>query len=184
MIPKRMKRKATVSICVVAVLSLLLPACGDDAADTTTTTAPVQTNLAVAADIVWGPLNISDDQSATQVCVLGNRYPRNSEIVWRARVTDPVTGEGLGDEALSGVVVELSDGQQLAMRYGPHPRENPNDFFWTVSFDVPVDYPTGTLGYEIVATGNDGRTGTFSQFNVESSLLTITDEVLETIEET
>lgn len=171
-------------ICLVATLAVLLPACGDDTADTTTTTQAAVTNLGLAADIVWGPLNIPDEERATQVCVLGNRFPRNSEIVWRARVSDPVTGEGLGDEKLSSVVVELGDGQVLDMRYGPHPRENPNDFFWTASFDVPVDYPTGTLDYEIVATGVDGRTGTFRQFDVESSLLTITDEVLETIEET
>ena len=170
-------------ICVAAVLAMLLPACGDEAADTTTTTQPAVTNLGVAADIVWGPLNIPDEERATQVCVLGNRFPRNSEIVWRARVIDPVTGEGMGDEELSSVVVELSDGQTLDMRFGPHPRENPNDFFWTVSFDIPVDYPTGTLNYEIVATANDGRTGRFLQFDVESSLLTITDDVLETIEE-
>lgn len=171
-------------IGVTVVLAMLLPACADETADTTTTTEAAAVHLGVAADIVWGPLNIPDEERATQVCVLGNRFPRNSEIVWRARVVDPVTGEGLGDEELSNVVVELSDGQVLDMRYGPHPRENPNDFFWTVSFDVPADYPTGTLGYEIVATGADGRTGTFTQFDVESSLLTITDEVLETIEET
>lgn len=170
-------------IGLVVALAMVLPACGSDTADTTTTTQVPAAHLGVAADIVWGPLNIPDEQRPTQVCVLGNRFPRNSEIVWRARVVDPVTGEGMGDEELSGVVVELSDGQVLDMRYGPHPRENPNDFFWTVSFDVPVDYPTGTLGYEIVATAADGRTGTFTQFDVESSLLTITDEVLETIEE-
>lgn len=177
------KHMLRLSVAVVVVLAMLLPACGSETADTTTTTQAAPTHLGVAADIVWGPLNIPDEQRPTQVCVLGNRFPRNSEIVWRARVVDPVTGDAMGDEELSSVVVELSDGQVLDMRYGPHPRENPNDFFWTVSFDVPADYPTGTLGYEIVASAADGRTGTFSQFQVESSLLTITDEVLETIEE-
>jgi len=33
----------------------------------------------------------------------------------------------------------------------------------------------------VVATATDGRTGSFLPFNVASSLLTITDEVLETI---
>jgi hypothetical protein len=171
-------------VALITILSMALGACGGDSADTTTTTeaAAVQTILAISADVVWGPLNIPEDERGTQVCVLGNRFPRNSEIVWRARVTDPVTGEPLTDETAS-VEVQLSDGQVLEMRYGPHPRDNPTDFFWTTSFDIPADYPTGTLGYEIAATANDGRTGTFSQFQVAPSLLTITDEVLETIEE-
>src|SRR5665811_67757 len=107
------KRKMKLSFYVVVVMAMLLPACGSETADTTTTTEAAPTHLGIAADIVWGPLNIPDEQKATQVCVLGNRFPRNSEIVWRARVVDPVTGEGLGDEQLSSVVVELSDGQVL-----------------------------------------------------------------------
>lgn len=166
---------------LLAVVGLMLPACGAGA-ETTTTLAPAPLALGMTADVVWGPLNIPDDQKATQVCVLGSRFPRNSEIVWRLRVTDPVTGEGMSDEMLTTVQVKLSDGQVLDMSYRPHPKDNPTDYFWTVAFDVPVDYPTGNLGYEIVAVSGDGRTGTFAQFNVAPSLLTITDEVLETIE--
>ncbi len=114
--------------------------------------------------------------------MLKNQFPRNSEIVWRARVMAP-DGSQLDDTQLESVVVELADGQTLEMRYGDHPRDNPTDQFWTTSFDIPADYPTGTIDYEIVATDADGRTGTYKPFNVAPSLLTITDEVLETIEE-
>lgn len=176
--------RSRLGVCLTLALGLLLASCGGDEAESTTTVAaPPDTVLAVSADIVWGPLNIPEDQRATQVCVLGNRFPKNSEIVWRARVVDPVTGEDMSDEELASVQVQLSDGQVLDMRYGPHPPDTPADFFWTTSFDIPVDYPSGTLGYEIVATAADGRTGTFTQFQVAPSLLTITDEVLETIEE-
>jgi hypothetical protein len=168
---------------VLLVVTAVVVACGDSADETTTTEASApDAALAVAADVVWGPLNIPADQAATQICVLGNRFPRNSEIVWRARVTDPVTGDPITDET-GAVEVQLSDGQVLEMRYGPHPPDTPTDFFWTTSFDIPEDYPTGTLGYEIVASSNEGQSGTFTQFQVAPSLLTITDEVLETIEE-
>lgn len=174
--------KRALAVVTVAVLAVSLAACGDDDEGSDDALTAQTVSLAVAADVVWGPLNIPEDEAAGQVCVLGNRFPRNSEIVWRARVTDPVTGEQLDDTATS-VEVQLSDGQVLEMRYGPHPRDNPNDFFWTTSFDIPVDYPTGTLGYEIVATTEDGRSGAFVPFNVTPSLLTITEEVLPTIEE-
>lgn len=183
-------------IAVIGVLGLLVAACGDTgggtADDTTdeqqteqetaTEEAAGSDTLVIAADTVTGPLNIPEDQRGSAVCVLQSRFPRNSEIVWRARVFDS-SGQELDDSALESVTVQLADGQTFDMRYGPHPRENPTDHFWTTAFDIPADYPTGTLDYEIVATATDGATGTFKPFQVAPSLLTITDEVLETIEE-
>lgn len=172
-------------IALLVVATLALSACGDtaeEAEDTTPATVAVEEPLVIQADTVSGPLNIPEEQGSA-VCVQQSRFPRNSEIVWRARVIDPVSGEELGDEGLESVVVNLGDGETLEMRYGPHPRDNPTDSFWTTSFDVPSDHPTGTLDYEIVATAADGSTATFKPFDVAPSLLTVTDEVLEPIEE-
>lgn len=173
----------------LVVVALVAPSCGGDdgeaAPDEGGQTGPESpaATLLIAADTVSGPANIPEDQRATSVCVLQSRFPRNSEIVWRARVSDPSTGEELDDTVVESVQVVLADGQTFDMRYGPHPQDEPTDFFWTTSFDVPADYPTGTLDYEIVATDNEGRTGRFVPFQVAPSLLTVTDEVLETIEE-
>lgn len=178
-------------ILALVVGALVLTACSDSGGDTTddagttpeaTEAAVEETVLTLTADTVTGPLNIPDDQRAGAVCVLQSRFARNSEIVWRARVFDSA-GQELDDSALDTVVVELADGQTFDMRYGPHPGDDPTDFFWTTAFDVPADYPTGTLDYEIVATSTDGATGTFRPFNVAPSLLTITEEVFEQIEE-
>lgn len=174
------QRKLSVGIVLVLVAGLLA-ACGGDEAAPTTTAAPAA--LIVQADVVSGPLNIPSDQMAGRVCVLQSRFARNSEIVWRARVMDAVTGEQLDDTALESVQVKLADGQVLDMRYGDHPHDNPTDRFWTTSFDIPADYPTGTLGYEVMATSMAGPTGSFIPFNVAPSLLTVTDEVYETVEE-
>lgn len=172
-------------LALLTVAMLVLSACAESAEDTeetATTAVAVQEPLVIQADTVSGPLNVPAEEGGA-VCVQQSRFARNSEIVWRARVIDPVTGEELGDDTLSSVVVNLGDGQTLEMRYGPHPRDNPTDSFWATSFDIPADYPTGTLDYEIVATGPDGETASFRPFDVTSSLLTVTDEVLETIEE-
>lgn len=165
-------------------LGMLLSACsGREEQVETTAASSVTADLTVQADTVQGSANIPEDQRATAVCVLNSRYPRNGEVVFRTRVTDPVTGEELDDTALQSVQVKLGDGTVLDMNYGGHPHDNPVDFFWATGWDIPADYPTGTVDYEIVATDTNGRTGTFSPFNVQSSLLTVTDEVLEPIEQ-
>jgi hypothetical protein len=67
------------------------------------------------------------------------------------------------------------------MHYAAHPKDNPVDYFWSASFDIPADYPTGTLDYEIVATGKDGATASFKPFPVAPSLVTVTDETVPVI---
>jgi hypothetical protein len=141
--------------------------------------------LVVFGDIVQGGKNVPEDQRALRSCVLSSRFPRNSEIVWRMRVIDPETGEQMDDQMLEKVEVELSDSQIFEMEFGPHPPppNPPRDSYWTVPWTVPEDYPTGTLSYTVAATATDGRAGEFKPFDVPSSLPTITDEVLATIEE-
>jgi len=144
--------------------------------------APVSATLILQADTVWGPKNIAKAERAGKVCVQRNLFGRNEEIVWRVKVIDPGTGEPMDDQALSSVAVKLAD-QSLDLRYGPHPKDNPADFFWTISWLVPEDHPTGELPYTIEATATDGRTGTFEQFGVALARLTITEETRPTISE-
>jgi hypothetical protein len=156
-------------------------ACQAAAPPTPTPAAPV--SLILVADTVQGPANLTaEERAAGAVCVQKNRFAKNEEIVWRVRVLDPATGAAMDDQALGSVVVRLPD-QELAMHFGPHPRDNPVDFFWTVGFDVSETYPSGLLAYTIVATANDGRTGTYNQFGVAAAQLTVTDEVRPIISE-
>jgi hypothetical protein len=167
--------KLTTAGLLAVVSGLLVIAC--QATPAAPTATPVAVDLFVAGDTVQGPANLTDDEKAGgAVCVQKNRYARNEEIVWRFRVVDPATGQPMDDQALSSVIVRLPD-QELEMHYGGHPSSDPVDFFWTVSFDVPADYPTGLLNYNVVATAAGGRTGTFNQFGVASAQLTITDAV-------
>jgi hypothetical protein len=137
--------------------------------------------LIVFGDIVQGGKNIPEDQQAQRSCVLSSRFPRNSEIVWRVRVIDPQTTEPMDDTMLEKVEVALSDGQIFAMEFGPHPPapNPPRDYYWTVPWTVPKDYPTGTFSYTVTATDTQGRTGEFKPFDIPPSLPTITDEVLQ-----
>jgi hypothetical protein len=140
----------------------------------------VAAQLFIDADTVLGPANLTEAEKPVKTCVQLSKFARNEEVVWRVKVVDPATGQPMDDKALSGVEVKLPD-QSLALRYGPHPKNTPTDFFWTVGWDVPADYPTGTVPYTIEATANDGRSGAYEQFKVSLAQLTITEDVRKVI---
>lgn len=145
----------------------------------------VTQKLIVYADTVQGGKNITEDQAPIRTCVLNSRFPRNGQVVWRIRVIDPKTGEQMDDTMLDKVVVTIQDGQTFDMAFHPHPPppNPPRDYYWAGAWLIPSDYPTGTFTYTITATAKDGRTGEFKPFDIPSSLPTVTDEVLATIEE-
>jgi hypothetical protein len=168
---------------VAALLVVLVAGCSAAAGGGGDTTPPAAATgvMTILADTVYGSKNVPPDKAKAQTCVLASRFPHNSEIVWRARVMDPASGQGLDDKSLTKVEVKLADGQTLPMHYAAHPKDNPVDYFWSASFDIPADYPTGTLDYEIVATGKDGATASFKPFPVAPSLVTVTDETVPVI---
>lgn len=180
--------RAFVRFAAVGAAVAILAACGGDS-DDDETAAPTETTapeaaaaaLIIQADLVAGPENMPAEAKATSSCVLQSRFARNSQVVWRARVMDGADGSQLDDSAVA-VIVELADGQTFPMKFADHPKDNPTDAFWATSWTVPTDYPTGTVSFTITATSKDGATAEFEPFNVVPSLLTITDEVLATIE--
>jgi hypothetical protein len=143
--------------------------------------APAAGFLFIDSDMVLGPANLTDEEKPTKTCVQANRFAHNEEVVWRVKVMDPQTGQPMDDTMLASVEVRLPT-ETLALHYGGHPRDTPVDFFWTTSWDIPEDYPTGTVPFTIDATANDGRTGTWEQFGVTLAQLTVTDEVRPVIE--
>lgn len=177
--PTRRPRRCTglVVMALGAVLALgAVPVAAQDEP-----VAPVDW-LFIQADTVQGPTNVPDEERASAVCVQKNRFARNEEIVWRVKVFDPLSGTEMDDSALASVQVVLPD-QSFDMRFGPHPRDVPVDFFWTYGWDIPEDYPTGELPYRVVATAIDGRQGAYEQFGVSLARLTVTEEVRPVIEE-
>ena len=140
--------------------------------------APSTAKLLLMSDMVQGSKNVPQNQMAQRACVLSSRFARNSEVVFRARIFDPATGDPMDDKAVSKVEVKLSNGNILDMKYGLHPKEPPQEGFWTTSFVVPKDSPTGSFKYTILATDIKGRTGLFAPFISPSSLPAITAEVL------
>ena len=106
-------------------------------------------------------------------CVLANQSKRKEAVAWRLRVLEQ-SGAPADDKVLKSVVVELSDGQKLPAKFGPHPaRGTPTDYFWSLHWVIPADFPTGSLGYKVIATYMDGTTQTWEPFKRAPTQLTI-----------
>jgi hypothetical protein len=106
-------------------------------------------------------------------CVLQSQFKRGEGVAWRIRVLGQ-PGQNLDDKALASVVVELSDGQKFKAKFGPHPpRGAPTDHFWSVSWVIPAEYPTGSLSYKVVATDSQGQAHTWEPFKMSFTQLTV-----------
>lgn len=126
-------------------------------------------SIFIEGDMVRG--NTPKGQTGA-TCVLNNQFKHNENAVFRVRVRD-ITGKPLDDKGIKGVVVELSDGQKLPMRYGGHPPRDSVDYFWSIGWLIPSDYPLGTLRYKIVATDLAGRVQTWESFGDPGSQIVI-----------
>jgi hypothetical protein len=107
-------------------------------------------------------------------CVLTNQFKRREAVGWRIRVLAS-SGTTADDKALKSVVVELGNGQKLPAHYGPHPpKGSPStDEFWSTHWEIPADFPTGSLGYKVVATMMDDTTQTWEPFTRAPTQLTV-----------
>ncbi len=96
-------------------------------------------------------------------CVLVNQYKRGEAVAFRIRALLP-NGEVADDKVLKSVVVELGNGQRLPAGFKPHGAP-PTDYFWSLFWTIPTDHPTGSIGYKVIATMNDGSTVEWKPFN-------------------
>jgi hypothetical protein len=140
----------------------------------TVTAAMAPAPLSITADTVISAEGAPSPQS---ICVESSQFHPGEGVIFRVKVFDPATGLAMDDMALDSVEVSLADGQTFDAVYGGHspggPDATPTDYFWSVAWAIPQDYPTGSVPYTVTATSNDGRAGTFNDFNISLSLLTV-----------
>jgi hypothetical protein len=106
-------------------------------------------------------------------CVLASQFRRKEGVAWRIRVLDQ-TGQSADDKKLKSVVIELSDGQKLNLKFGGHPtRGTATDYFWSVNWVIPGEYPTGSLTYKVIATDLGGQTQSWEPFKRQPTQLTV-----------
>ena len=106
-------------------------------------------------------------------CVLQNQYKRGEAVAWRIRVLNP-DGTVADNKVLKSVDVELGNGQRLPAHFGGHGMPA-TDYFWSLNWVIPGDFPTGSLGYKVHATMGDGSVVTWQPFTRDSTQLTVVE---------
>jgi len=104
-------------------------------------------------------------------CVLVNQFKRNEAVAFRIRVLQP-SGDVADDKVLKSVVVELGNGQKLPAAFKSHGNP-PTDYFWSLYWTIPAEHPTGTVGYKVIATMNDGSVEEWKPFNRATTQLMV-----------
>ena len=104
-------------------------------------------------------------------CVLQNQYKRGEAVAWRIRVLKP-DGTPADNTFLKSVEVQLGNGQKLPARYGPHGNP-PTDYFWSLFWTIPQNFPTGSLGYKVNATMQDNSVVTWEPFTRPATQLMV-----------
>ena len=167
--------KIGISIGLIGTLGLTGAACSGGQitnAASKGTGSGVAQNLILQADAVVGCA--VGGPTPLHVCVESSQFQQGEIVAFRVKVYDPATGQTMDDKTLSSVVVTLSDGQIFQCKYAGHiAGATPTDYFWATSWTIPTDYPTGSFPYTVTAKSKDGRTGTFKDFNVSPSQLTV-----------
>jgi hypothetical protein len=132
--------------------------------------------LAGCSSPVMGNIIIYGDMASSIGCLQTNIAHQGEQVVFRARIIDPKTGlEMVYKDLEPGTAkVIIPGGYEFPMKYGGHPNTGTvTDSFWSYAWTVPLTFPTGSLGYELVAIAKDGRTGSFKTFEVLPSKLQI-----------
>lgn len=122
-------------------------------------------------DLVKGP----QPGQAGPFCVLQSQYYRKQQVAWRVRVLD-ADGKPVDDKGLKSLMVEISNGKSVELKHKGHPPPRtgpPTDFFWSGSWVIPEDQPTGSFTYKVIATDMQGKTQTWEPFKVAASQLTV-----------
>ena len=104
-------------------------------------------------------------------CILNNRYMRGEAVAFRIRIQKP-DGTVADNMYLKSVEVELGNGQKLPSHFGGHGMP-PTDFFWSLFWTIPGDFPTGSLGYKVNATLQDGSVVTWQPFTRDTTQLMV-----------
>jgi hypothetical protein len=124
--------------------------------------------------ILYGDMAIFWGRGNPENCILKNRYKRGEPVGFRMTAIDPASGS-FAETAEIVVMIPLGDVvEMLPMRYrGAGEGARPG--FWTAKWVVPDNAPLGVIRYTVEARDSQGRTGVWAPYNLEASMLTITE---------
>jgi hypothetical protein len=100
----------------------------------------------------------------TVSCTQSGVFERGMRMVVRFEILDTKTGKRVTDRDGATIKLRLPHGEEIPGRWtirGSAAALPDSAWMWDTSWDIPPDYPVGSLDYSIVITAKDGRTATF-----------------------
>jgi hypothetical protein len=101
----------------------------------------------------------------TVSCIQSGVFKRGMRLVVRFEVLDTSTAKRITDKDGATVKMVLPNGEEVVARWtirGSAVALPDSAWMWDTTWEIPPDYPVGTLDYKIIVTTKDGRTGTFT----------------------
>src|SRR5215467_12583607 len=101
----------------------------------------------------------------TVACIQSGVFKRGMRLVVRFEVLDTSTGKRVTDKDGANIKMILPHGEEVIARWtirGSAAALPDSAWMWDTTWDIPSDYPVGTLDYKIMVTTKDGRTATFT----------------------
>lgn len=100
---------------------------------------------------------------AARGCVPSGEFRRGERVVFRFQILDRRTGDLITAEDAEEVVLRLPAGESVVADYKQRGEGKVSDAPWTwdACWDVPLDYPLGSIDYYFEISTKDGRHGTW-----------------------
>jgi hypothetical protein len=101
----------------------------------------------------------------TQPCIQTGVFKRGMKMVVRFEVLDTRTGKRITDRDGATIKLLLPHGEEVPGRWtirGSVAALPDSAWMWDTSWDIPPDYPLGSLDYRIYVATKDGRSVTFT----------------------
>lgn len=101
----------------------------------------------------------------TQPCIQSGVFKRGMRMVVRFEILDTSTGKRVTDKDGANIKLILPHGEEIPGRWtirGSAAAMPDSAWMWDTSWDIPPDYPIGSLDYRITIAAKDGRTATFT----------------------
>jgi hypothetical protein len=103
--------------------------------------------------------------SPTVSCIQSGVFKRGMRLVVRFEILDTSTGKRVTDKDGANIKMILPHGEEVIARWtirGSAAALPDSAWMWDTTWDIPPDYPVGSLDYKITVTTKDGRTATFT----------------------
>ncbi|MDO8690275.1 MAG: hypothetical protein Q7R39_09770 [Dehalococcoidia bacterium] len=105
-------------------------------------------------------------------CVRLSAFKRGMHVVWRMQIVDTSNGKVIKGDDTERATLKFANGETRNFAYGKHGATD-DTWQWTTAWDVPMDYPLGTVDYTIEVATKSGKTGAFKEIPVTGSLLQV-----------